>query len=130
MDDGARTIFLSTEGKNEKEVPKELVDFLKYVGAPLSESEKDYEDEFIQQLQESIKEVKKSREMGARYMTFQELLSEERAEGKAEGRVEGEHNKLVTQVQKKLAKGQTVEEIAEALEETVESIQEIVDGLQ
>ena len=47
-----------------------------------------------------------------------------------QGRTEGEYNKLVSQVQKKLAKDQTVEEIAEALEETVESIQEIVDRLQ
>lgn len=32
--------------------------------------------------------MKVSREMGARYMTFQELLKDERAEGKAEGKAE------------------------------------------
>ena len=36
----------------------------------------------------SLQEVKASREMGARYMTFQELLKDERAEGKAEGKAE------------------------------------------
>lgn len=84
MNDGAHTIFLSTKGTNEDEVSKELVKFLEFVGAKPSESEKDYEDAFVARLQESVKEVKASREMGARYMTFQELLRDERAEGKAE----------------------------------------------
>ena len=43
---------------------------------------------------------------------------------------EGEQNKLVNLVQKKLAKGKSVEEIADALEETVETIQHIIDTLQ
>ena len=32
MNDGAHTIFLSTKGSNEHEVPEELVKFLKFVG--------------------------------------------------------------------------------------------------
>ena len=88
MDDGAHTIFLSTKGTNEHEVPEDLVKFLKFVGAKPSESEKDFDDAFVQRLQKSIREVKASREMGARYMTFQELLKDEHAEGKEEGRVE------------------------------------------
>ncbi len=39
----------------------------------------------------------------------------------------GEQNKLISQVQKKLAKGKSVEEIAEALEESVETIKSIID---
>ena len=89
MDDGAHTILLSTKGTNEDEVSKDLVNFLKFVGAKPSDSEKDFNDAFIARLQNSIKEVKASREMGARYMTFQELLKDERAEGKAEGKAEG-----------------------------------------
>ena len=88
MEDGAHTIFLSTKGENEEEVPKELVNFLKYVEAPLSESEKDFEDDFVARLQKTVKEVKVSREMGARYMTFQELLKDEREAGRKEGRAE------------------------------------------
>ncbi len=88
MDDGAYTIFLSTKGTNEVEVSEDLVKFLKFVGAKPSESEKDFDDAFVRRLQKSIKEVKASREMGARYMTFQELLKDEHAEGKEEGRME------------------------------------------
>ena len=88
MDDGAHTIFLNTKGTNEDEVPEELVKFLKFVGANPSDSEKDYEDAFIQRLQESVKEVKASREMGARYMTFQELLKDEREAGREQELIE------------------------------------------
>ena len=42
---------------------------------------------------------------------------------------EGEHNKLICQVQKKLEKGKSVQEIAEDLEESVNSIQEIISKL-
>ena len=127
MEDGAHTIFLSTKGTNEDEVPPELVRFLEFVGTPLQDSDKDFNDDFIRKLQESIREVKASREMGARYMTFEEYLKEEREEAREEGRQEGERNKVVELVKKKLVKGQSVEEIADALEETVEYVQEIID---
>ena len=58
MDDGAHTIFLSTVGTNEDEVSPDLVRFLKYVGTPLSDSEKDFDDAFIQRIQSAVKEVK------------------------------------------------------------------------
>ncbi len=125
MEDGSHTIFLSTKGTNEDEVPPELVRFLEFVGTPLQDSDKDFNDDFIRKLQESIREVKASREMGARYMTFEEYLKEEREEAKEEGA----RNKLISQVQKKLVKSQSVEQIADALEESVETIQEIIDEL-
>ena len=88
MDDGAYTIFLSTKGSNEDEVPEELVKFLKFVGEQSSDSDKDYDDAFVKRLQDSVKDVKASREMGARYMTFQELLKDEREAGRAQGKAE------------------------------------------
>lgn len=83
-----KRIFLSTKGRNEADVPISMVKFLKYVGAELTESEQDFEDEFIEQLQKFVQHVKKSREMEERYMLFEELLRDERAEGKAEGKAE------------------------------------------
>lgn len=96
LDDGAHTIFLSTKGENPEEIPKGLVTFLEYVKAPLAESEKDFQDEYIAKLQDSIKSIKVSREMGARYMTFQELLADEREQGRVEGRVEGQAKGILT----------------------------------
>lgn len=63
-----------------------------------------------------------SREMGARYMTFQELLRDERAEG--------DRNRLVSQIQKKLANGQSVEKIADDLVEDLIVVQQIVKELE
>lgn len=86
--DGNKTIFLSTRGKNKEQMPRSLVKFLKFVEADLAESEQDFGDELVKQFQDSIREIKASREMGERYMLFEELLKEERQEGLAEGRQE------------------------------------------
>lgn len=93
--DGNHTVFLSTKGTNDGEVPWELVRFLKFAAAGLRESTADYEDEFVARLQASIRKIKSSREMGERYMLFEEMLRDERAEGKAEGRAEGKAEAII-----------------------------------
>ncbi len=133
MDDGAHTIFLSTKGTNEDEVSEELVKFLKFVGAKLSDSEKDYQDAFVKRLQESVREVKASREMGARYMTFQEMLYDERIEERCQVIIElleelgNVSDKLQTEIRqekdlnvlkkwcKLAAKSNTIEEFVEKM---------------
>lgn len=85
---GNKTIFLSTKGKNKEQMPQSLVKFLKFVEADLAESEEDFDDELVRQFQTSIRKIKTSREMGERYMLFEELLKEERQEGLAQGRQE------------------------------------------
>ena len=67
-------MFLSTKGKNDDEVPQSLVRFLKFVAAELNESTVDLEDEFAEHLQASIKLIKLSREMGERFMLFEEMV--------------------------------------------------------
>lgn len=118
------------QGTNDEEVPEELVKLLKFVGAQPSESEKDFEDAFVKRLQNSIREVKASREMGARHMIFQEMLQEERAEGRPEGRAEGDRNRLIMQVRKKLERGDSVEKIADDLVEEVSVIEEIIADIE
>ena len=88
LDDGSYTIFLSTKGENEEEVPVELVRFLKFATADLEESEEDFQDELVKQFQETIHNIKTDREMGERYMIFEEMLREEKQEGRLEGRIE------------------------------------------
>ncbi len=88
-DDGSYTVFLSTKGQNAEEVPAQLVSFLKYVAAELNESTADFGDEFVTKLQKSVKKIKADREMGGRYMLFEELLRNEHKEGFAEGRQQG-----------------------------------------
>ena len=89
LGDGSHTIILNNRGTNPDEVPEELVSFLRYTRADLEESQGEYEDEYVRELQEKIRQIKASREMGGLYMTFQEMLNEEREEGRKQGRIEG-----------------------------------------
>ncbi len=82
--DGSHTIFLSTYGENETEVPETLVNFLRYVRGILP----DPEDSYVKRLQDSVRQVKASREMEERFMVLQEMMRLEREEGRAEGRAE------------------------------------------
>ena len=101
FEDGTCTVFLNTRGENRNEVSKELVALLDFVKADLAGSEADYEDSFVEQLQNSVRRIKNSRKMGERYMMFEQYMEEyvkehadeirEEAwiEGLAEGREQG-----------------------------------------
>lgn len=86
--DGAKSIFLNTRGKNRDEVPEEMVAFLDFVKADLPDSTKDFHNDFVRQLQNSVQRVKSSRRMEENFMILREMLRDERAEGKAEGKAE------------------------------------------
>lgn len=90
LQDGSVTIFLSTAGKNSEDVPSELVKFLKFIASDLEGSKADFEDPYVEQLQNSVNKIKSDREMGERYMIFEEMLREERQEGLEAGRKEGQ----------------------------------------
>ena len=85
LEDARQIIFLSTQGKNREEVPKELVTFLEYVIADLEESQKDFHNSYVRRLQDSVQRVKANREMEERFMLLEEKLKEERAEGEKIG---------------------------------------------
>lgn len=71
--DGSHTIFLSTCGENEDQVPEALVAFLKYVKGVWAGPE------------DSVRQVKASWEMEERFMVLQEMMKQERREGLEEG---------------------------------------------
>lgn len=133
MDDGAHIIFLSTKGTNEGEISPELIEFLSYVNRP-TDDEREEDDAFVRTLKETVRKVKVSREMGALFMTWEDMIQEEREEaakealeiGRAEGRAEGELTQLVSLIQKKLAKGKTIEQIADAIESNVDEVERLI----
>ncbi len=86
--DGLTTMFLSTHGTDKEKVSDELIHFLQYVGADLQTSNGEFQDGYVRQLQAAVRQVKSSREMEARYMLLEELLSDEREVGRTEGLVE------------------------------------------
>lgn len=59
-------------------------------------------------------------------MTLQDLLDDEYDEGMTAGIEKGRKLSLISQVEKKLAKGKSIEEIADALEEDEDVILEII----
>lgn len=139
--DGSHTIFLSTKGNNEDEVPKELVKFLQYVSADQEESEKDFEDEYVKRLQENVANVKEDREKEKDYMLLEEMLSDEREEGILIGKMKAVFELLeelgsvpddiVSQIEAekdidKLSKVLKIAAKSESMEEFVDSYDEIV----
>ena len=66
-----------------------LAAFLDFVHADLKKSQEKTHDSYIKQLQESIQEIKVSREMGVRYVLFLEKLEEEYRDGYEAGEKSG-----------------------------------------
>ena len=130
-EDGMHTIFLSTKGRNESEVPGELAAFLKFAGASLEASEADYKSDLVRQFQRSIHRIKSDREMRSRYMLFEEMMRDEykagKAAGEAEGETKGRADYIAAVVCQNKAKGRTVSEIAEFLNEEVDKIAAIYE---
>lgn len=62
--------------------------------------------------------------------TFERRLELQRAEAEEAGRLEGEREKLYQQIEKKLRKNKSLEQIAEELEETPEMIRALYEQMQ
>lgn len=90
LKDGRCIVFLNTRGENSKDVPKELVSFLKFVHADLKESQKDFQDDYVRHVQKSVTHIRESREMEERFMLLELLLEDERREGQKQGEEEGQ----------------------------------------
>jgi hypothetical protein len=74
------------------------------------ESTEDFGDSLVKQLQDSIARIKASREMGERYMLFEELLKDEYSTGKKEGLAEGRAEGIVQSIIDLLSTNGTVPE--------------------
>ena len=79
---------MNTKGKNQQDIPAELVRFLQFVEDSKYVSEVP-EDELLQGLHGRIRYLKRNRRMEERYMLFGELLDDERKQGREEGLAQG-----------------------------------------
>ncbi len=84
----------------------------------------------VLKIHERVSRIKASEEIGVRYMQEWEEKAYARAEGKEEGKAEGNMEHLTAQVVKKLAKGKSIAEIADALEEDEAVIAALVRKLE
>jgi predicted transposase/invertase (TIGR01784 family) len=117
-DDGSHTIFLNTKGTNEDEVPKQLVTFLKFVGASLEDSTADYQDALVSRLQASVRKIKADREMENRYMVLEEMMKNEYKAGRLEGRLDGKRDGIILLLER-------YGQISESLRNTILSVSEM-----
>ena len=141
LEDGTMRIFLNTKGTNKDEVSQELIDFLRYVENTTDEIAEQSDSERLRRIHDRVCKVRKSEEIGVRYMqAWEEKIYERReareegreeglAEGRREGIAEGERRKLQHQIQKKLEKNMSIEEIADMLEEDMDVVRELAEEL-
>lgn len=78
LDDKATRIFLNTKGKNEKDVPRELVEFLHYVKNSTDEAAGQSESERIKRIHDCVCKLKLSEKAGVKYeMLMKEMELED-----------------------------------------------------
>ncbi len=85
LGDGTRKIFLNTKGKNDAEVPAELVHFLEYMEESTDAYVSQVTEQSIIQLHERVTELKRWRKMEGRFMTGEELMRQRERKGKRLG---------------------------------------------
>ena len=121
LDDGTTKIFFNMESKNGA---PELISMLSYMkDTRLNNPDILVKDKRIVELNDIVEEVKDSEEWEAVKMNILEI-------GIEKGKQQGAEKKMLELVEKKLKKGQTISQIADALEESEEKIQEIADSIQ
>ena len=94
LEDESISIILSTEGENGDCIPEALKNFLSFVKEDNAQNNSETKDEYVRELQNSIRSLKENREMESNYMRWaweafqQDREDEAREEGKIEGKIE------------------------------------------
>lgn len=131
LHDGAIKIFLCSKGTMD-DVEPDVKQFLEYVNGVLSD------DEFVQEIDREIREVKMIEAEGVKYMTYAMKLMEERKEGlkeglkegRKEGFEEGSEKAFLSTVKALMEKqGLTIEQAMELLDVPVERREKIMTML-
>ena len=122
LGDDATKIFLNPYGKGE--INEELSEFFKYL------REHKPTDEFTKALDDSVAVARHSAVWRKEYMTIEMEIRHAAYVAREEGYAEGDTGRLVSLICKKLKKGMSVAQIADAVEEDEARVQEIVDVAQ
>ena len=129
---GAVRIFLNTRGTDREGISGELAELLEYIEH--TNEKRRVKSPRIEKLKNNVEKIKQSGEVSVRYMQAWEEKIYDRMEGREEGIAigrenglrEGRQEMLMSLIRKKLAKGKTLEEIAEELEESPETIEGLI----
>ena len=113
--DGVHTVMVSTKGKNEEEVPEELVKFLRFVEADLEKSESDFGSDYVRDLQKTVKQVKEDRDMEERQLVLDLVIKDHMKEARKEGIKEG--TERVNQLNLRLIRDGKLDELKRSVED-------------
>lgn len=130
LSDGAVRIFLNTRGTDDSGVTNELKELLRYIEHTTDEVSESCKSERIHNMHERISKIKSSEEFGVKFMQEWEEKIIERQKAREEGLAEGKSVLLMEQIQKKLKKGYTPIQIADALEEELSVIEEMITRIK
>lgn len=125
LEDGIKKVFINTHGKNKEEFSQEFLEFMEYINHSADEVAERAESEKIHLIHGIVTQIRNSEKIGVKFMQWWE----EKAYARDEGFEEGREQEKLSLIQKKLAKGKTVEQIADALEESEETIRELIKKL-
>ena len=92
LEDGVTKIIISTKGKEEQNLDKDLKAFIDYVNGILPDND------FIQTVNIRIGEIKQKESERSLYMQYELRLRDEREAGRLEGRLEGRQENLVENI--------------------------------
>ena len=126
LNDGAKRIFINTNGNNPENFSKEFLDFMEYIVTPYDEVVEKSGSEKIKRIHERVCTIKRSEKIGVKLMQkWEEICLERqwaREDGRAEGRVEGQLEARKQMAQKMLSMNMPFETIIECTEFSKEEL--------
>ncbi len=126
LGDGGHRIFLNTRGTNPEGVSEELIELLHYMENATGDYDIPVRGERLKVLDDCVKAVRVSEEIGVKYMQ----AWEERIMDRLEGKEEGAMLKLISMTGRMLEKGLSAEEIADMTGEMLDVVQEICNAIK
>ena len=126
--DGATRIFINTFGTNREDFSQEFLDFMEYINDTRDVVVARSESSRLKLIHSKVEKIRHSEKCGVKYMQRWEEIAYARQDGHAAGYEEARNEGILREVIavcKKLAKGKSIEQIADELEQERERISEI-----
>ena len=125
LQDGAARIFINTHGKNPEDISDDLLELLHLI-EHTNDHDTTYHNKNLQKMSERVREIQNNAEVSVKYMQ----AWEERVLDRQEAREEGRKQLLSELIQKKLEKGLTMDQIADALEIDASRVKELIREME
>ena len=128
LQDGATRIFINTFGTNNESFSQEFLDFMEYINDTRDVVAARSESPRLRLIHSKVDKIRRSEKCGVKYMQRWEEIEYARQDGHAAGYEEARNEGILREVIavcKKLAKGKSIEQIADELEQERERISEI-----